>query len=110
MRPAIKRRWLPCLMLSASASSSTHSTLTPCSRCVQQELNPTLCQFLSHTRRGCPRVSPHTQLEVGGLSKQIRQLFRRVFSSRSLPASVLAGLGVNHVKGVLLYGPPGVSR
>ena len=30
-----------------------------------------------------------------------------MFSSRALPDTVLSGLGINHVKGVLLYGPPG---
>lgn len=47
---------------------------------------------------------------VGGLDKEIIQMFRRAFATRRLPASVLHKYGKTHVKGVLLYGPPGTGK
>ena len=46
------------------------------------------------------------QYGVGGLTAEIREIYRRVFQSRSLPRHIVDGLGVSHVKGVLLHGPP----
>ena len=47
---------------------------------------------------------------IGGLDKELGQLFRRVLAPRLLPASVrrLHNLGV--VRGVLLHGPPGTGK
>lgn len=47
---------------------------------------------------------------VGGLGPEIRDLVRRVLSSRRLDPEVLTSLGLSHVKGVLLYGPPGTGK
>jgi hypothetical protein len=49
-------------------------------------------------------------LGVGGLEVQLSELYRRVFQSRGLPDDVLKGLGIKHVKGVLLHGPPGSGK
>ena len=49
-------------------------------------------------------------LGVGGLDKQIIEIFRRAFAMRRLPASVLEKYGGSHIKGVLLYGPPGTGK
>lgn len=49
-------------------------------------------------------------LGVGGLDKEIIQMFRRAFATRRLPPSVLEKFGKTHVKGVLLYGPPGTGK
>ena len=46
------------------------------------------------------------QYGVGGLMAEIREIYRRVFQSRSLPRHIVDGLGVSHVKGVLLHGSP----
>lgn len=35
---------------------------------------------------------------------------RRVLTSRQLDAETLQSLGIAHVKGVLLYGPPGCGK
>jgi hypothetical protein len=48
--------------------------------------------------------------EVGGLKKEIEELYRRAFASRGAAPEVLAQLGVSHVKGILLYGPPGAGK
>jgi ATP-dependent 26S proteasome regulatory subunit len=47
------------------------------------------------------------RLGIGGLDLQFEQIFRRAFASRVFPPSVVERLGIHHVKGVLLYGPPG---
>ncbi len=47
---------------------------------------------------------------VGGLDKQFEILFRRSFSSRLLPDKVIQNLGINHVRGIMLYGPPGCGK
>lgn len=47
------------------------------------------------------------KLGIGGLDSQFEQIFRRAFASRVFPPSVVERLGISHVKGVLLFGPPG---
>jgi vesicle-fusing ATPase len=47
---------------------------------------------------------------VGGMDKQIIEIFRRAFATRRLPPSVLEKYGGSHIKGVLLYGPPGTGK
>ena len=47
---------------------------------------------------------------IGGLNKEFEVIFRRAFASRVYPADVLKGLGISHVKGILLYGPPGCGK
>lgn len=46
---------------------------------------------------------------VGGLNKQFSDIFRIAFASRRYPASYLEKYGISHVKGMLLYGPPGTG-
>ena len=47
------------------------------------------------------------EMGIGGLDGEVGSVFRRAFASRVYPAAVLKRMGVNHVRGVLLYGPPG---
>lgn len=47
------------------------------------------------------------RLGIGGLDVQFEQIFRRAFASRVFPPSVIERLGIRHVRGVLLFGPPG---
>jgi len=50
------------------------------------------------------------KLGIGGLDDEFSQIFRRAFASRVYPPSVIAQLGISHVKGMLLYGPPGTGK
>ena len=50
------------------------------------------------------------ELGIGGLDKQFEIVFRRAFASRLIPEKVLKNLGINHVRGILLYGPPGCGK
>lgn len=47
---------------------------------------------------------------VGGLDREIQDIFRRAFSSRRIPNSILDMYGIKHVKGMVLYGPPGTGK
>ena len=46
---------------------------------------------------------------VGGLKDATQELFRRAFSSRQNPKGALK-LGTQHIRGVLLFGPPGCGK
>lgn len=50
------------------------------------------------------------KLGIGGLDDQFEQIFRRAFASRVFPPSVVERLGIRHVRGVLLHGPPGEGQ
>jgi hypothetical protein len=47
--------------------------------------------------------------EVGGLDKQLDSIARRVLASRANPEAARR-LGVSHVRGILLSGPPGCGK
>lgn len=47
---------------------------------------------------------------VGGLDREIQDIFRRAFSSRRIPTSILEMYGIKHVKGMILHGPPGTGK
>src|SRR5690606_29537613 len=49
-------------------------------------------------------------LGVGGLDKEIADIFRRAFASRRFPPSVLSRYGITHIKGLLLYRPSGTGK
>ncbi len=50
------------------------------------------------------------ELGIGGLDKQFEVIFRRAFASRAIPNKICKDLGINHVRGILLYGPPGCGK
>ena len=47
---------------------------------------------------------------VGGLDEQLAAIVRRAFATRRLPPGTMSSLGLSHVKGMLLYGPPGCGK
>lgn len=47
---------------------------------------------------------------IGGLDTEFSQIFRRAFASRIFPPGLIDKLGINHVKGLLLFGPPGTGK
>ncbi len=51
-----------------------------------------------------------SEMGIGGLDKQFELIFRRAFSSRLIPEKILKNLGINHVRGLMLYGLPGCGK
>jgi vesicle-fusing ATPase len=49
-------------------------------------------------------------LGIGGLSKEFGDIFRRAFASRVYPPHIVRDLGINHVRGMVLWGPPGTGK
>jgi vesicle-fusing ATPase len=50
------------------------------------------------------------EMGIGGLDNEFETIFRRAFATRLLPNKILDDLGINHVRGILLYGPPGCGK
>jgi len=50
------------------------------------------------------------KLGIGGLDSEFNQIFRRAFASRIWPAHIIKQMGINHVRGMLLFGPPGCGK
>jgi SpoVK/Ycf46/Vps4 family AAA+-type ATPase len=50
------------------------------------------------------------EIGIGGLNKELINIFRRALSTRAIKSSIAKKLGIKHVKGVLLYGPPGTGK
>jgi vesicle-fusing ATPase len=49
-------------------------------------------------------------LGIGGLSTEFGDIFRRAFAARVFPPHVVRDLGIKHIKGMLLFGPPGCGK
>lgn len=50
------------------------------------------------------------KLGIGGLGREFNQIFRRAFASRIFNSAVVREMGINHVRGMLLFGPPGCGK
>lgn len=50
------------------------------------------------------------KLGIGGLDSEFNHIFRRAFASRIWPAHIIAQMGIHHVRGMLLFGPPGCGK
>lgn len=47
---------------------------------------------------------------IGGLSIELKEIFKKALSLRALSPDMWSKLGIQPVKGVLLYGPPGCGK
>ena len=50
------------------------------------------------------------KLGIGGLDAEFMKIFRMAFASRIWPTHIIQQMGINHVRGMLLYGPPGCGK
>ncbi|KAG5179613.1 P-loop containing nucleoside triphosphate hydrolase protein [Tribonema minus] len=57
-----------------------------------------------------PKDFDFVKLGIGGLNNEFNQIFRRAFASRIYPTHLVEQMGINHVRGMLLYGPPGCGK
>ncbi|CAE6443423.1 unnamed protein product [Rhizoctonia solani] len=58
-------------------------------------------------------IAPNFKFEdmgIGGLDQEFGAIFRRAFASRVFPPGLVEKLGIQHVKGILLYGSPGTGK
>lgn len=49
------------------------------------------------------------KMGIGGLSEEFREIFRRTLISRNYP-ELVKQFGIKHIKGIILYGPPGCGK
>lgn len=56
------------------------------------------------------QVVDSSLMNIGGLTEELQIIFRRLFASRLLPTNVLKEMGIRHVRGVIIYGPPGCGK
>ncbi|XP_069490263.1 vesicle-fusing ATPase isoform X2 [Ambystoma mexicanum] len=50
------------------------------------------------------------RMGIGGLDREFSDIFRRAFASRVFPPEIVEQMGCKHVKGILLFGPPGCGK
>ena len=66
--------------------------------------------FVGEKEKQYSNVKDKLSLRIGGLSKQLDDVVRRLLASRRLPPATLQSLGLSHVRGLLLHGPPGTGK
>lgn len=79
-----------------------------------KEANSTI-QIKGSAKKAPPNaiLAPNFKFEdmgIGGLDSEFANIFRRAFASRVFPPGLVEKLGIQHVKGLLLFGPPGTGK
>ena len=50
------------------------------------------------------------EMGVGGLGKEFEEMYRRAFATRALDTRTIQTLDIKHIRGIMLYGPPGCGK
>jgi len=64
---------------------------------------------VSQTSLSVPTIN-FSEIGIGGLDTEFMQIIRRAFMSRMWPIDIIQKTGLQHTKGVLLYGLPGCGK
>lgn len=51
-----------------------------------------------------------SKLNIGGHTHILNSMFKKVFVTRLIPASIQKELGIQHVRGIIMHGPPGCGK
>merc|ERR1711871_1134507 len=87
------------------SSNNTHTLLT-----MDTKLNIVGAPGITIKGARNPISFDFNNLGIGGLDDEFKEIFRRTFATRLFPPKVIQSLGINHVRGMLLYGPPGCGK
>jgi vesicle-fusing ATPase len=49
-------------------------------------------------------------LDIGGLDTEFIEIIKKVFVTRLVPTNIIKKFGQKHIRGLLLYGPPGCGK
>ena len=93
------------LKTSGANESNTHVQLTE-----DTKLELSCTHELSIKGARNPISFDFNNLGIGGLDTEFKEIFRRTFATRLFPPKVIQSLGINHVRGMLLFGPPGCGK
>lgn len=81
---------------------------------VRSSAMPSTIKFINNTSETAPPLFIHgfnfEDIGIGGLDAEFQKIFCRAFSSRLVPSRILAAMGQKHIRGMLLYGPPGCGK
>ncbi|KAL7245493.1 hypothetical protein ACSBR2_000763 [Camellia fascicularis] len=83
----------------------------PRARCAQANRRwPCLQKLRGRLQYGITGRSADISLGIGGMTSQFAQILQSAFGSRMVPPYVAKRLNLKHVRGMLLYGPPGFGK
>jgi vesicle-fusing ATPase len=100
--------YTPALILTFFFDSSLHVLLDYPINVILKSDDPMIC---------IPETKPIFKMDlnlmdmgIGGLDDQFAVMLRRAFSPRMLSPDTIKRLGIKHIRGILLYGPPGCGK
>jgi vesicle-fusing ATPase len=105
----------PSSMATASHTGNVRGILTPETTIIFFKAPDSNIHIKASAKRPPPNaiIQPNFKFEdmgIGGLDSEFGTIFRRAFASRIMPPGLIEKLGIQHVRGILLFGPPGTGK